>query len=90
MCRMHFGSMRCADSHAITADIIHMQAAPFRTITRTEERRLTEVVHEVATFTTNCSATERKLMAAAGKNPYQQALLLIRIAPFQADQHQQV
>jgi hypothetical protein len=76
--------------HVVGTEIINMQVALLGTLTRTEERRLTEAVHAAATCPTNCIATERALMAAAGKNPYQQALLLICMAPFQSDQHQQV
>lgn len=67
-----------------------MQVALLGTLTRTEERRLTEAMHAAAACATNCVATERALMAVADKNPYQQALLLIRMAPFQSDQHAQV
>lgn len=67
-----------------------MQVALLGTLTRTEERRLTEAMHAAASCSTNSVATERALMVAAGKNPYQQALLLIRMAPFQSDQHAQV
>ena len=67
-----------------------MQVALLGTLTRTEERRLSEAIAAAAECRTNCPATERSLMAAAGKNPYQKALLLIRMAPFQSDQHMQV
>lgn len=67
-----------------------MQVALLGTLTRTEERRLTEAMHAAAVCSTNCVATERALMSEAGSNPYQQALLLIRMAPFQSDQDLQV
>lgn len=67
-----------------------MQVALLGTLTRTEERRLTDAIAAAAECSTNCPAAERSLMAAAGKNPYQQALFLIRMAPFQSDQHVQV
>jgi hypothetical protein len=67
-----------------------MQVRLLGTLTRTEERRMTEAMHSAARCPSNPVQAERALMAEAGKNPYQQALLLIRMAPFQADQHAQV
>lgn len=101
--RDHVRTKPCIYSHRCTQfvsiyrvwgrvrDVVRcMQVALLGTLTRTEERRLTEAMHAAAACATNCVATERALMATAGKNPYQQALLLIRMAPFQSDQHAQV
>ncbi|KAG1679322.1 hypothetical protein FOA52_009354, partial [Chlamydomonas sp. UWO 241] len=65
------------------------QAAVFGTRTMKERRLDDSKLDSIASVSTNPPLKERELLAAVGRNPYERALLLVQMAPFQSEQHKQ-
>lgn len=67
-----------------------MQVKLLGTVTETEERRLKGKIAAAGVTPSHPAQTERRLLAAANKNPYHRALIHIQMAPLHRDHQAQV
>lgn len=67
-----------------------MQVKLLGTVTETEERRLKGKIAAAGETPSHPVQAERRLLAAANKNPYLRALMYIQMAPLHQDQQAQV
>ena len=65
------------------------QAAIFGARSMKDRRVDSERIDAAGAVPTNPPQKERELLAAVGKNPYERALLLTQMAPFQSESHRQ-
>ena len=63
------------------------QAAIFGSRSMKDRRVDAERIDAAASTPTHAQLKERELLAAVGKNPYERALLLAQMAPFQSEAH---
>eukprot|EP00798_Chlamydomonas_sp_ICE-L_P023814 gene23814-9377_t len=65
------------------------QSSIFGPRTMHDKQLDTKRIQEAARTTSNPPLKERELLSMVGKNPYERALLLMQMAPFQPEVHQQ-